>query len=117
MFARDLHPPYYAVIFANILADDRGYAETADRMMALASEQAGCLGVETTRGTDGFGITVSYWEDEVSIANWKAHTEHLSAQQQGMTQFYDHYELRVARVERSYAGPEGRQPMTERVSS
>ena len=46
---------------------DDGYAETADRMFALAHEQPGFLGFDTAR-TDGLGITVCYWETEESIA-------------------------------------------------
>jgi len=30
------------------------------------------------------------------------------AQKQGIERWYSHYELRVARVERAYSGPEGR---------
>jgi hypothetical protein len=33
-------------------------------MVELAAEQPGYLGIETCRGEDGFGITVSYWQDE-----------------------------------------------------
>jgi heme-degrading monooxygenase HmoA len=96
-------PPYYAVIFTsrrNERAGD-GYAETAERMFALAPEQPGFLGFETAR-TDGFGITVCYWDSEEHIAAWKAHADHLDAQREGRARWYDAYELRVARVERAY---------------
>lgn len=109
MFSHDLIPPYYAVIFSNQLGDDTGYAEIAARMSRLATEQPGYLGHESTRGADGFGITVSYWESEDAIARWKSHTEHFAAQDEGIQRFYKHYELRVARVERAYCGPEGRE--------
>ncbi|MEM9234677.1 MAG: antibiotic biosynthesis monooxygenase, partial [Pseudomonadota bacterium] len=99
---------YYAVIFANNLADNDGYEQTAQRMSALAEGQPGYLGHESTRGTDGFGITVSYWKSEEDIARWKSHAEHFAAQEEGIHRFYEHYELRVARVERAYSGPEGR---------
>ncbi|MBT2130405.1 antibiotic biosynthesis monooxygenase family protein [Aliiroseovarius lamellibrachiae] len=56
------------------------------------------------------GITVSYWKDEASIAAWKAQAKHLVAQKMGIEQWYAHYELRVAKVERAYSGPEGREP-------
>lgn len=102
-------PPYYAVIFANQMADrPDGYAEMADKMVDLAQTQPGFLGVESTRDEDGFGITVSYWQDEAAIAAWKAKGAHLAAQDFGITRWYDHYHLRVAKVERAYAGPDGR---------
>ena len=75
----------------------------ADRMAELASGQPGYLGVESIRGADGFGITVSYWSSLESIAAWKSHAEHRIAQESGKTLWYEHYELRIARVERAYA--------------
>src|SRR3546814_18492085 len=68
-FANLPPPPYYAVVFSSLRRDggDDGYAAAADRMVELAREQLGFLGVESTRGADGFGITVSYWESEEAI--------------------------------------------------
>ncbi|MCL4135136.1 UNVERIFIED_CONTAM: hypothetical protein GTU68_052765 [Idotea baltica] len=80
----------------------------ADKMGELAAQQPGYLGIETTRDGDGLGITVSYWADEAALKNWKAVSEHLFAQKMGREKWYDHYTLRVAKVERAYAGPEGR---------
>ena len=93
--------PYYAVIFSSTLADDaEGYSTMADRMVALAKEQDGFLGVESAaRTSDGFGITVSYWRDLESIGRWKAQSEHAAAQKMGRDAFYRSYRLRVARVE------------------
>lgn len=78
----------------------------AQRMVDLAAEQPGFLGVESARGADGFGITVSYWESEEAIRNWKANLEHLEAQQMGKESWYASYDLRVAKVTRAYSKPE-----------
>ena len=103
LFSRTPEPPYYAVIFSSQrTTGENGYDAMADRMVGLAGEQPGFLGVETVRGQDGFGITVSYWESEEDIRRWKAQSEHLAAQEQGKRTWYEHYELRVAKVERSY---------------
>jgi len=108
-FAATPAPPYYAVIFTNRLgAERRGYAEMAAEMLDLALAHPGCLGAESARDDTGFGITVSYWRDEASIAAWKADSRHLVAQKQGIETWYAHFELRVARIERAYSGPEGR---------
>ncbi|HEY8708169.1 MAG TPA: antibiotic biosynthesis monooxygenase [Burkholderiaceae bacterium] len=102
-FAKLPSPPYYAVIFSSTrTAGENGYDTMADRMVALAAGQPGFLGVESTRGADGFGITVSYWASLDAIATWKAHAEHRVAQETGKTRWYLNYELRVARVERAY---------------
>lgn len=102
-FAALPDPPYYAVIFsARRTPDDQGYEAMAERMVELAAGQPGFLGVESARGADGFGITVSYWTAPEAIAAWRAHAEHRVAQETGKARWYEHYELRVARVERAY---------------
>ena len=108
-FAPLPEPPYYAVIFTSQLAENpAGYGEMAARMAALAAGQPGYIGAESARDSNGLGITVSYWRDAVSIAAWKEQLDHLGAQKLGKARWYAHYSLRVAKVERSYAGPEGR---------
>ena len=101
-------PPYYAVIFTSqrTEADGHGYGLMADRMVELAATQPGYLGVESTRGADGLGITVSYWKDEASIRAWKANAQHQVAQQTGQKTWYADYMLRVAKVERAYSKAE-----------
>ena len=105
-FATTPEPPYYAVIFTAVrTAGDGGYGETASRMEELARTVPGYLGIESARSADGFGITVSYWASEAAIAEWKRHMEHRSAQARGKREWYEHYEIRVAKVERAYGGP------------
>ena len=108
--AKTPEAPYYAVVFTSRLSDTNpsGYDEMAGKMVDLAINNHGCLGVENVRDAEGVGITVSYWKDEESIKIWKADTQHLAAQRQGMEKWYSQYELRVARVERAYSGPDGR---------
>ena len=77
-------------------------------MADLATTMPGYIGRESTRDETGFAMTVSYWHDEASIANWKAQAQHALAQKNGKERWYDHYTLRVARIERHYSGPEGR---------
>ena len=102
-FAKLPEPPYYSVIFSSQRTPgENGYGHMADRMVELASGQPGYLGVESVRGTDGFGITVSYWASLEAIAAWRSHAEHRIAQETGKVLWYAHYELRIARVERSY---------------
>lgn len=97
-------PPYYAVIFTSIRTpgESAGYEAMAERMVELARNQPGFLGIESARGADGLGITVSYWTSEEAIRRWREHVEHAIAQQLGREQWYAGYELRIARVERHY---------------
>src|ERR1700739_3765304 len=93
--------PYYAVIFTSQRTEgDRGYGNMADRMVELASKQPEFLGVESVRGADGFGITVSYWANKEAMVAWKRHAEHQEAQRAGQRAWYSTYQVRVASVER-----------------
>ncbi len=103
MIASTPEPPYLAAIFSSQRTEgDRGYASMAERMVELARIQPGFLGVESARDGEGFGITVSYWKDEASIAAWKAQAEHAVAQRMGRQRWYAAFRLRVCRVEREY---------------
>lgn len=102
-FASTPKPPYYAVIFSSQRTEgDNGYGATADRMAELAAQQPGFLGMESTRGADGFGITVAYFDTEENIRSWKRNMEHAAARQKGREVWYAHYEIRIAKVERAY---------------
>jgi heme-degrading monooxygenase HmoA len=99
--AQTPEPPYYAVVFSSHRTEgDNGYAAMAERMMALAAQQSGFLGVESA--SDTLGITVSYWDSLEAIRHWKEHVEHLRAQQDGHSQWYASFRVRVAKVEREH---------------
>ena len=101
LIAKTPEAPYYAVIFSSLTtADGEGYAQTAARMVELAAQQPGFLGVESAR--EELGITVSYWSDLDSIKAWKRNAEHLVAQKMGREKWYSNYKTRIARVERDY---------------
>jgi heme-degrading monooxygenase HmoA len=103
-FAKTPEPPFYAVIFSSTRTDgENGYGEMAERMVELASRQEGFLGIESARDASGFGITVSYWSSEESIRAWKSELEHRRAQELGIASWYEHFEVRVAKVERAYS--------------
>ena len=74
-------------------------------MVELAAKQPGFLGIESARGTDGFGITVSYWDSLEAIRSWKDEPSHAEIQARAKNTFYERYEVRVAVVERGYKFP------------
>ena len=101
MIAKTPKPPYYAVIFSSVNTENvEDYSEMANRMVELASQQPGFLGVESARNE--LGITVSYWKDLESIKKWKQNSEHLEAQRKGRSDWYKSYKTRIAKVERDY---------------
>lgn len=109
MFASTPEPPYIAVIFTSLrsASEPEDYGATAERMLELAQQQPGFLGVESARGADRLGITVSYWKDEASISAWRNHLEHMEAQSSGRTRWYEKYALRICHVSRQseYTAP------------
>lgn len=99
-------PPYYAVIFSSQRGEtDPAYEQSAERMLELARQQPGFLGVESARGEDGFGITVSYWSSEAAILAWKQHPEHSAIRERGRAQWYRQFSTRVSKVQRAYCFP------------
>lgn len=101
MLAQTPKPPYYAVIFTSIKEkNDTDYDDMANRMVELAQQQPGFLGVESARNE--IGITVSYWTDLTSIKNWREHAEHTIAREKGRSDWYKAFKTRIAKVERDY---------------
>lgn len=101
MIAKTPQPPYYAVIFTSLRTEgDNGYGDMSVRMVELASKQDGFLGIESAR--EEIGITVSYWRDLASIKKWKNNTDHAVAREKGRQDWYSHFKVRIAKVERDY---------------
>jgi glutathione S-transferase len=97
----------FAVIFSSKRTAEvpEGYDAASKAMVELAAKQPGFLGVESARGADGFGITVSYWDSLEAIRNWKDVPSHAAVQVKGSRTFYERYEVRVCTVERGYKFP------------
>ena len=104
--ARTPTPPYYAVIFTSFRTDgDNGYGAMSEKMIELAKQQPGFLGMESAR--DGLGITISYWSDTESIKAWHENAEHQLAQKTGYQKWYQSFKTRVCKVERDYGFERG----------
>lgn len=93
-----------AVIFVaqRTREDEAGYAAAAAAMVELAATQPGYAGIDSTRGPDGLGITISYWHDDASAIAWRDHPDHARIRELGRANWYAWYDLQVARVERGY---------------
>ena len=92
----------WVVSFTNSrVTNDDGYAAMADRMDALASEQPGYIGIDSVRGADGTGITVSRWSSIAAMVQWRRLGAHADAQRLGRADWYRSYRSDVARVDRT----------------
>ena len=91
---------YYAVIFTSIQSEvNKDYEEMTKLTISLAKKQRGSLRVDSAR-SNGIGITLSYWETEESIRNWKNHEKLLVARHEGRSGWYSDYHVHFAQVER-----------------
>jgi heme-degrading monooxygenase HmoA len=77
---------------------DHEYGQTSQRMIELAKQCDGFVGIESVRDESGAGITISYWRDLPSIQAWKQHPEHLVAQLRGKNEWYNQYQVQVCRL-------------------
>lgn len=93
-----------AVIFTAQRTDEdgEGYQAAAADMAGLAAVQPGYCGMVSTRGPDGLGITISYWENEAAAAKWRDHPAHKVVRDAGRGRWYAWYRLDVASIDRSY---------------
>lgn len=95
----------YVVIFrARLRAPDAEYERAAARMRELALGEFGCLEFHSVvQGCEE--VALSYWPSEEHIRVWKAHPEHVLAQQTGRERWYESYSVEVAQVQREYKTP------------
>ncbi|NUO40911.1 MAG: antibiotic biosynthesis monooxygenase [Streptomyces sp.] len=96
-------PPYYLAVFSAVRTQDQsGFGETNARMEDLVRNIPGFLGMDHAQTPGGLGITVGYFRDADSLAQWRTHAEHRAAQRRGRAEWYENYTLHVAKVERSH---------------
>lgn len=96
-------PPYYAAIFTSLRNQvEEGYEEMNELTFRLVHEQPGFLGAESFRNEQGFGVTIAYFRTVEDIHQWKIQKDHLKAQELGRKKWYDHYKVRICRVEHDY---------------
>lgn len=107
-----LQPPYYVVIFSSLRTDvDDGYTETDTHLAELIKREIpDYLGIESYREANGYGISIVYFRTLEAIQAWRANPEHSAAKKRGQKEWYDHYHIRIARIEREYGSlyPAGR---------
>lgn len=95
-------PPYYAVIAPAELSNDvDDYGQMALRMIELAQEQPGFLGIESAL-MGGFLMAVSYWESMEAIEGWRKNARHLAVKGTARERWFAKYATRIAKVEVYY---------------
>jgi len=96
-----------AVIFeadARPEAQER-YLQLAAELSPLLAQTPGFIAIERFRSlsTPGKILSLSWWQDEQAVAQWKQHLQHQAAQTEGKQSIFSHYRIRVAEVMRDSA--------------
>lgn len=100
-----------AVLFeADVLpgAQER-YLQLASELKPLLSDVPGFISIERFQclNTPGKILSLSWWEDEASVAGWKQNVMHSAAQKEGKQSIFSFYRIRVASVLRDYSSDTG----------
>jgi heme-degrading monooxygenase HmoA len=82
------------------------YFELADLMRDEIKNQPGFIALERFESItdENKVVSISTWEDHDSILKWKRNSAHRKAQEEGKSDIFASYRLRVAEVIRDY-GP------------
>ncbi|WP_274520547.1 antibiotic biosynthesis monooxygenase family protein [Endozoicomonas atrinae] len=70
--------------------------QLADYLGFISAERFGSLTQE------GKICSLSFWESEEAVSQWKQDMSHMLCQQNGRDHLFSDYRIRVARVERDY---------------
>lgn len=96
----------YAVIF-EVKPKTEGkdeYMEIAAKIRQFLESQKGFISVERFQSLveEGKVLSLSFWEDEPAIQDWRNVLEHRKGQQAGRERIFESYRIRVAKVTRDY---------------
>lgn len=96
----------HAVIFEVELKDGKkeDYLAIATSLREQLVTSKGFISIERFQSlvNEGKLLSLSYWEDEEAILNWKANFDHKAAQLQGRSSIFKDYRICVVKVERDY---------------
>lgn len=80
------------------------YFELADALKGSLAHLEGFVSIERFESITQPGryLSLSFWQDEQAVKNWRNQQAHRMAQQEGRSQLFSDYRLRVASVIRDY---------------
>lgn len=97
----------HAVIF-EVQINNEGakqtYLDIANQLRAQLIDVPGFISIERFQSlvNEDKLLSLSYWEDETAIKNWKANFDHKQAQAKGRQSIFKDYRICVVKVERDY---------------
>jgi len=95
-----------AVIFEALSAEGQrdNYFDAAAKLRPLLDEIKGFISIERFQSVSNPQkvLSLSFWENEESISQWRNVELHRAAQREGRNSIFDNYRIRVANVVRDY---------------
>jgi len=90
------------------------YLEVAAELRVLLESIEGFISIERFESitTEGKMLSLSFFEHEAAVMQWRQTLEHKKAQAIGKNKYFDDYRLRVCSVLRDY-GPHNREQAPE----
>ena len=81
------------------------YFELAAKLKRLLVQQPGFISVERFESLmeEGKLLSLSFWESEQAIVNWRSQLDHIEAQKEGKEKLFERYRIRVVKIERDYS--------------
>lgn len=80
------------------------YLNIAAKLKPMLAEIDGFISIERFESlqTPGKILSLSFWENEEAIENWRNITQHREGQAEGMNQIFSEYRIRVGNIVRDY---------------
>jgi heme-degrading monooxygenase HmoA len=98
----------FVVIFEVIPTKDgkEEYLKIAAELRRFLENRAGFISIERFQSLSSEGkiLSISFWENEESITEWRNLLEHRNAQRKAKELLFHSYRIRVAQVVRDYTG-------------
>ncbi len=95
--------PSLVILFRSKLTEQAGedYQAMNAEMQTLVRQNPGFVDVKSYTAADGERLTVVWWRDEESLAEWRNLLRHREAQNTGRQKWYEYYEVEVATILRT----------------
>ena len=96
----------YGVIFEVEITDGKKeqYLQIAAMLKEQLVKMPGFISIERFQSlvNEGKFLSLSFWEDEKSLLNWKKNIDHMAAQKKGRESIFKDYRIRIVEVKRDY---------------
>lgn len=91
------------ILFRSKLTDQAGddYRALDDELQVLVRQNPGFVDAKSFTAADGERLTLVWWRDEQSLADWRNLMRHREAQDIGRQKWYQYYDIDVATITRS----------------